>query len=88
MGARVQEALPAEALGGARWNRLAARALAAVRETNPERVVLIGPDDWNHPRGLARLRLPPDRNLIVAEQYGQAIRKARRGGGWGRGSFK
>ena len=54
------------ALGGVRWNRLAARALAAVRETNPERVVLIGPDDWNHPRGLTRLRLPSDRHLIVA----------------------
>jgi endoglucanase len=53
------------ALGCERWNRLAARALAAVRETNPTRVVLIGPDDWNHPRGLARLRLPADRNLIV-----------------------
>jgi len=59
-------AASAQALGGLRWNRLAARALAAVRETNPERVVLIGPDDWNHPRGLARLRLPPDRHLIVA----------------------
>ncbi len=55
-----------QALGGERWNRLAAQALAAVRETNPDRVVLIGPDDWNHPRGLARLRLPPDRHLIVA----------------------
>ena len=52
-------------LGGERWNRLAARTLAAVRETNPTRVVLIGPDDWNHPRGLARLRLPADRHLIV-----------------------
>lgn len=52
-------------LGGERWNRLAARALTAVRETNPERVVLIGPDDWNHPRGLARLQLPADRHLIV-----------------------
>ncbi len=60
-----QRAATARPLGGERWNRLAARALAAVRETNPERVVLIGPDDWNHPRGLARLRLPADRHLIV-----------------------
>ena len=64
--AATSTAAPARALGGVRWNRLAARALAAVRETNPERVVLIGPDDWNHPRGLIRLRLPPDRHLIVA----------------------
>lgn len=64
--AAASVASAAQPLGGVRWNRLAARALAAVRETNPERVVLIGPDDWNHPRGLARLRLPPDRHLIVA----------------------
>ncbi len=70
-GAGANGALPAQRaattrpLGGERWNRLAARALAAVRETNPARVVLIGPDDWNHPRGLARLRLPADRHLIV-----------------------
>lgn len=55
-----------QGLGGERWNRLAARALAAVRESNPRRVVLVGPDDWNHPRGLERLRLPLDKNLIVS----------------------
>lgn len=53
-------------LGGERWNRLASRALAAVRESNSSRIVLIGPDEWNHPRGLERLRLPADPHLIVA----------------------
>ena len=48
------------------WNRLAARALAAVRATNPRRVVMIGPGDWNHPRALPGMKLPPDPNLIVA----------------------
>ncbi len=53
-------------LEGERWNRLAARLLAAVRASNPTRVVLIGPGDWNHPRALPALRLPRDPHLIVA----------------------
>ncbi len=57
---------PHRRLDGEPWNLLAARALAAVRATNPTRVVLIGPGDWNHPRALPQLRLPADRHLIVA----------------------
>ncbi len=53
-------------LEGERWNRLAARLLAQVRQRNPTRTVLIGPGQWNHPRALQELRLPPDQDLIVA----------------------
>lgn len=48
------------------WNALAPKVLAAVRATNPTRVVLIGPVEWNHVNELKHLRLPADRNLIVA----------------------
>jgi endoglucanase len=57
---------PHGTLEGERWNRLAARLLAAVRASNPTRVVLIGPGDWSHPRALPALRLPQDAYLIVA----------------------
>ncbi len=57
---------PHDRLEGARWNRLAARVLAQVRPTNPTRTVLIGPGQWNHPRALPQLSLPPDRHLLVA----------------------
>ncbi len=53
-------------LSGDAWNELSARTLAAVRATNPTRVVLIGPGEWNNVSELPRLKLPPDRNLIVA----------------------
>ncbi len=53
-------------LNGDTWNELAARTLAAVRVTNPTRVVLIGPGEWNNVSELPRLKLPQDRNLIVA----------------------
>jgi endoglucanase len=57
---------PHERLDGEAWNALAARTLAAVRESNPDRAVLIGPGYWNNVRDLPKLRLPRDRNLIVA----------------------
>ncbi len=50
----------------AAWNPLAARALAAVRATNPDRIVVIGPGEWNAINELPGLRLPADRNLIVS----------------------
>lgn len=57
---------PHDRLDGEAWNALAARTLAAVRTSNPTRAVLIGPGYWNNVRDLPKLRLPPDRNLIVA----------------------
>ncbi|HXD41741.1 MAG TPA: glycoside hydrolase family 5 protein, partial [Ramlibacter sp.] len=57
---------PHERLDGQAWNALAARTLAVVRESNPTRAVLIGPGYWNSVRDLPKLRLPPDRNVIVA----------------------
>jgi endoglucanase len=53
-------------MDGEPWNVLAAQALAAVRASNPNRTVLIGPGGWNAVGELARLRLPQDRNLVVA----------------------
>jgi endoglucanase len=57
---------PHERLDGQAWNALAARTLAVVRQSNPTRTVLIGPGYWNSVRDLPKLRLPPDRNVIVA----------------------
>ncbi|MEJ7930704.1 glycoside hydrolase family 5 protein [Ramlibacter sp. AN1015] len=53
-------------LDGEPWNVLAAKALAEVRKTNPDRAVMIGPTYWNNVRDLPKLKLPADRNLIVA----------------------
>ena len=53
-------------LDGEPWNALAAQALAAVRASNPDRTVLIGPGGWNNIAELPKLQLPADRNLIVS----------------------
>ena len=52
-------------LNGEAWNVLAARALGAVRKTNPDRVVVIGPTSWNGAGDLRLLRMPNDANLIA-----------------------
>ncbi len=47
------------------WNAMASRALRIVRQSNPQRIVIIGPVRWNNADALAQLRLPPDPYLIV-----------------------
>jgi endoglucanase len=47
------------------WNEYAAAALAAVRKSNPNRTVIIGPNGWNSADKLADLKVPNDPNLIV-----------------------
>ena len=44
---------------------LAARALGAVRRTNPGRVVVLGPAGWNGAGELRLLKVPDDSDLVV-----------------------
>jgi len=48
-----------------RWNELASRALRVVRQSNPERIVVLGPTEGNSARGLATFEVPPDANLVL-----------------------
>lgn len=52
-------------MNGEPWNVLAARALAVVRKTNPDRIVVIGPTTWNSASDLRLLKMPNDANLIA-----------------------
>ncbi len=47
------------------WNDYLVQALAAVRQTNPMRAVIVGPNGWNNADRLGELKLPDDANLIV-----------------------
>lgn len=52
------------------WNDYLRQALAIVRKTNPNRVVVIGPGNWNNINKLADLSLPEnDTNIIVTIHY-------------------
>ncbi|MDR7376890.1 endoglucanase [Rhodoferax ferrireducens] len=48
------------------WNMLASKALAVIRQVDRKRTVMIGPTYWNHPKDLEKLKLPDDKNIIVA----------------------
>ncbi len=47
------------------WNEYAAAALKVIRESNPNRAVIVGPNGWNSAWRLPELKLPDDKNLIV-----------------------
>jgi endoglucanase len=57
---------PAGKIKAAEWNVLMPKLLAAVRESNPDRAVMIESVEWAHPKALPSLKVPDDRNLIVA----------------------
>ena len=64
------------------WNDLLAAALAAVRESNPRRIVLVGPGEWNGLAALPRLRLPEDRHLILTVHFYDPFSFTHQGAGW------
>jgi endoglucanase len=69
------------------WNKLAAETLAVVRETNPDRFVIIGPVNWNNVDELANLRLPEeDRRIIGTFHYYNPFHFTHQGAEWNEGS--
>lgn len=68
------------------WNTLAARALSAVRQSNPTRVVVIGPTRWNSADALSSLVLPNDANLIVTVHNYQPFEFTHQGAEWANGA--
>lgn len=47
-----------------KWNELAAKAVAAIRKYNPNRILIIGPTCWNNPPMLKHLRVFDDPNVV------------------------
>ena len=49
------------------WNRLIAKAVKAIRQFEPARVLIIGPNRWQTPENSPFLKIPPnDPNLILS----------------------
>jgi endoglucanase len=66
----------------AAWNELAAAALAAVREVDAERRVIVGPAAANTLEALHELRLPADDNLALTVHYYEPFRFTHQGAWW------
>jgi endoglucanase len=74
---------PAFALDDDRWNAMIPAVLAAIRETNPKRFVIIGPASWNNLDHLDELALPAgDRDLIVTYHYYAPFEFTHQGAEW------
>jgi endoglucanase len=64
------------------WNDLLAKALTVVRESNPDRAVIVGPVYWNSITSLSQLELPDDPNLIVTVHFYEPFEFTHQGAEW------
>lgn len=70
------------------WSELIPPLLAAVRETNPTRPVIIGPPFWNGMWALDKFKLPDDPKLIVTVHYYNPFHFTHQGAHWAKDSEK
>jgi len=69
------------------WNQYLQEAIAAIRQTNPGRIIIVGPANWYYIGMLNTLALPAaDRNLIVAFHYYNPFQFTHQGAEWVAGS--
>jgi endoglucanase len=64
------------------WNELLAKAINVVRESNPERAIIVGPTNWNSITSLGQLELPDDPNLIVTVHFYEPFEFTHQGAEW------
>ncbi len=77
---------PTANLKSGAWNRLLAKAIGVIRETNPKRNLIVGPANWNSINSLGSLELPDDRHIIVTVHYYDPFHFTHQGAEWASGS--
>jgi endoglucanase len=73
---------PHDQLNGEPWNQLFASELAVVRQSNPTRIVVVGPTHWNSLNDLPLFKLPADPNLLVTFHYYEPFHFTHQGATW------
>ena len=68
--------------GSQPWNDLVSRAVRVIRQTNPTRVLVIGPAIWNSAYGLEQLVLPHDPNLVLKVHSYEPFKFTHQGAEW------
>jgi endoglucanase len=74
---------PNQKLTAEMWNTFLADAIKIIRESNPDRTLIIGPGNWNGIESLNTLKLPEnDRNIIVTVHFYHPMRFTHQGASW------
>jgi len=74
---------PNQKLSVGLWNQYLADAIKLVRETNPNRTLIIGPGNWNGIESLPTLELPiDDKNIIVTVHFYHPMPFTHQGAYW------
>jgi endoglucanase len=69
------------------WNSLLQEVINTIRKTNPYRILVVGPANWNNIDALNALQLPKDdRRLIVTFHYYNPFHFTHQGAEWVQGS--
>lgn len=69
------------------WNSLLQEVISTIRKTNPYRILVVGPANWNNIDALDALQLPADdRRLIVTFHYYNPFHFTHQGAEWVQGS--
>jgi len=77
---------PKDALQGEVWQRLSSQLYRTVRQSNPNRWIIIGGDNWNSIDGLARFSAPPDPQLVLTFHYYDPYKFTHQGATWFEGA--
>ncbi|MGQ9559531.1 MAG: glycoside hydrolase family 5 protein [Candidatus Oleimicrobiaceae bacterium] len=78
---------PCDKLTPELWNTILAEAVNVVRASNPYRILIIGPGNWNSMDALPLLRLPEnERGIIVTVHYYNPFQFTHQGAEWVQGS--
>ncbi|RMF44217.1 MAG: glycoside hydrolase family 5 protein [Planctomycetota bacterium] len=73
---------PHDQLTAEKWNAILRDGIAVVRQSNPTRIIVVGPDRWNNIRALPDLRLPDDPRLIVTVHMYEPFEFTHQGASW------
>ncbi len=73
---------PAQAFTASLWNQFASETLKIIRQSNPERIVIIDAPNWAHWSAVETLLLPEDENIIVSFHYYEPFNFTHQGAEW------
>jgi endoglucanase len=65
-----------------RWNDLVSRGVRLLRQSNPDRIIVVGPTQWNAARALATFTMPPDANLVLTVHHYDPFTFTHQGAPW------